>query len=145
MYEQTEPSPGLSERRQTRVKPQNGPTMSAHPTLLIALEHTVEAERRASDLRSLGIECEAAPALDAVLASLAERPYLALLVDWDTESGSALLRSTTLHYPDVRVIALVTEEPSTSLAAMRAGAWDVVPKNARERGACRIVPTRARV
>jgi DNA-binding NtrC family response regulator len=94
--------------------------MTVNATLLIALEDTAEAERRARELRALGSECELASNLETVLDSLADGPFLALLLDWNSERGSALLRSAVARHPDIRVIALVDEDLGAIVEAMRA-------------------------
>jgi two-component system, NtrC family, response regulator AtoC len=104
--------------------------MTITPTLLIALEDTQDGERRVRDLHALGIECEAAANLDVALASLSTGPFPAIVVEWDSGRGSALLRAVVARHPDIRVIALAKEDLSMAVEAMRAGAWDVVPNTA---------------
>lgn len=103
--------------------------MVTSPALLIALDAPEERERRARELRALGVECEPAPNLEAALAALEDGAFPALL-NWESDSGSAALRSIVARHPDVRVLALAKEDVSIAVSAMRAGAWDVIAGSA---------------
>ncbi len=104
--------------------------MTTSPALLIALPDTQERERRARELRALGVECELAQSAESALAAIENGAFPAILLDWDSESSSALLRTIAARHPDVRALTLAQEDVSTAVAAMRAGAWDVIPEGA---------------
>jgi two-component system, NtrC family, response regulator AtoC len=104
--------------------------MKPHPALLLALEDTADAERRVLELSALGVECASEAKPEAILASLAEGPFPAVLLEWNERGADSLFQSIASRHPDVRMIALAEESLSAGVEAMRAGAWDVLPKTA---------------